>query len=203
LHYAQVANYFVGVTNGPIGANTFRLLYKPDFSGEQAFLRRYIFGGGGYATGNSFLLYNSDDTDGPRALFTRGGAINLSLAFNDFVWDANTWYYMGVSFDSTGGTFYMRAMTNGAIANIQTAAFVDPTWSDSGLASGSVNVGISQSNTEGAQGQIDDLKVFSNERWSASDFAFDFALIIPEPSTILLVAAGLGTLALRKPRSRV
>jgi hypothetical protein len=206
LSYKRVDTYFAGVGNGvTIGANTFRLLYRPDYSGVQGpfELRKYIFGGGPLGSGDSFAIYHADGPiHGPTALFSIGGVGYGGFALSNFNWSASTWYYMGVSWDSTGGTFYFRPMTNGTSATIQNFAFGSSTWGGSFLDVYPVRVGIrSLTDNEGAEGQIDDIKIYSSEKWSAANFHADYALIIPEPSTVGLVMIAVAGYGLLRRRS--
>ena len=137
-------------------------------------------------------------------LFSIGGTPYFS-SISMFNWDASTWYYMGVSFDKTGGTFYMQAMTNNATATIQSFAFGSTTWGAGFLDSLPVRAGIRYiTNDEGAEGQIDDIKIFSSETWNAAQFHYDYAVIIPEASTMtLLVGVGLVFARVAKRRRTV
>jgi hypothetical protein len=206
LQYRRVDSYFAGVGNGlTIGSNTFRVLYKPDYSGVQGqfALRKFIFGGGPLGSGDSFALYHADGgIRGPTLFFSIGGVPYVAGGLSNFNWNASTWYYMGVSFDHTGALFYFQPLTNGASATIQTLAFSSTTWGAGFLDSLPVHVGIRPLTfDEGAEGDIDDVKVFRLEKWSAGDFHLDYATIVPEPGTIaLVVLAALGLL--RRPFDR-
>jgi len=207
LSYRRVDTYFTGVGNGlTIGSNTFRLLYKPDYSGVQGpfELRKFIFGGGPLGSGDSFAIYHADGPiHGPTALFSIGGVGYGAFGLSNFNWNASTWYYMGVSFDSTGGTFFFQPMTNGSSATVQNFAFGSSTWGSGFLDSLPVRVGIRYlTDSEGAEGQIDDIKIYSSERWSAATFHSDFATIIPEGSTAMLILLGAGLAAWRRARTR-
>src|ERR1051326_744879 len=194
LAYSRVDNYFTGIGNGlSVGSNTFRLLYKPDYSGVQGIFaaRANIFGAGPLASGDSFELYHSDNLQGPTFLMSIAN-VQYFATLSGFNYNSSTWYYMAGSFDNQGLNFYVQAMTNGSVASFQSVSFGGPkTWDTGFLDSLPLYVGIRPSTvSEGANGDIDDVKVFRNEKWGANDFNFDYAVIIPEGSTVALLTAG-------------
>jgi hypothetical protein len=53
---------------------------------------------------------------------------------------------------------------------------------------------------EAFQGSIDDVQIHAGEFWGISDFHYDFALVIPEPSTMAMTLSAVGMLLLRRYR---
>jgi hypothetical protein len=72
-------------------------------------------------------------------------------------------------------------MTNGA-DQWSKPSFGSTVWGGGFPDTAPLNVGIRQSTNfiEGAEGKIDDVKVFKNETWSSDQFNYDYAVIIPD-----------------------
>lgn len=210
--YGNVSSYLSGTTpNSGIGSNSFRVLFKPNFSGPNVAQRRVIFGVGTLGQTDSFYIYNSDDLRGPAFILTSitDGFIFLN-ALSNFNWNSSTWYYLGASFDDQGASFYVRALTNDSVGVYQSGSFSTPpaTWGGN-MGSGTTNDGhwtlqvgrrapIFGAGPEGANGLIDDVKVFSAERWGVSEFVYDFALVIPEPSSAMLLIGSASLVAMMR-----
>lgn len=209
LTYGRVDQYLTGVGNELlVGSNSFRLLYRPDYNGVQGnFTLRRTFLGGGFLTSDGFYLAQSDSAAGPGLRMAVGGTLFDNVITN-FSWNSNTWYYIGGSFDSQGSVFYIRALTNGASIYTRSMSFGTKTnWGTGFLDSQPLQVGgISTCcgpPVDGAQGSIDDVLIFRGEKYSVADFNYDYAFIIPEPSSgMLLIVAGSLGLALWERRSR-
>lgn len=208
LAYGNVSSYFAGTTpNSVIGANTMRLLFKPNFSGPNVAVRHNLLGVGTLGATDSFYIYNSDDARGPAFLMTSitSGALFLN-GLSNFNWNSSTWYYLGASFDNTGASFYVRPLLTNSVPSFQTASFGgSATWGGNmGSGQWTVQVGrrapIFGAGPEGADGLIDDTQGFSNERWNLKQFESDFALVIPEPSTVGLVLSALALGVFRRKR---
>jgi len=200
LSYGQSSDYFAGVGNAvTIGANSFRMLYKPDYSGLRG-ARSTLLGVGAFGVNDSFYLETGDAFLGPWFRMTVSGVDQGFASLNNYSWDANTWYYLGVSFDSTGSMLYVRPLTNNSAAATSTAVFTSSSWGVSGIAAQPVYVGNREvvNSFEDARGSIDDLKIFSGEKFSISDFHNDFAVVVPEQSAALLAAGALAWLLRRR-----
>lgn len=135
-------------------------------------------------------------------------------ALSNFNWSSSTWYYLGASFDDQGASFYVRALTNDSVGVYQSGSFSTPpaTWGGN-MGAGTTNDGhwtvqvgrrapIFGAGPEGANGLIDDVKVFSAERWGASEFIYDFALVIPEPSSAMLLIGSTFLVAMMRRKRR-
>lgn len=209
LTYGRVDSYLTGVGNGAlIGSNSFRLLYKPDYSGVQGhFTLRRTFLGGGFLSSDGFYLAQSDDAAGPGLRVAVGGTPFDNMISN-FSWNSSTWYYIGASIDSQGSIFFIRALTNNSPTFTRTMSFgVKTNWGSGFMDALPLHVGgiatCCGPPVDGAQGSLDRVQILRGEKLSLGDFQYDYAFIIPEPSSVpLLWGAGLVTIALRKCHRR-
>jgi len=192
VNYASSGTYVPDFGIATVGSNTFRMLFKPDFSGNPTAFRANFLGIGGLGFGDGIFLAHSDA--GFPAFRVTINTVFKDNVLSGFSWDANTWYYLGASLDASGSLLYVRALTNGALPNVSTLSFGTSTnWSGLfGFNSTPLRVsGRYDVNTEGARGTLDDIFILNGEKWNVSDFNHDFAVIIPEPSGALLVLGAL------------
>jgi hypothetical protein len=200
LAYGNVSSYFSGTTpSSVIGSNAFRFLFKPNFSGAQFFSRYVFMGAGTLNATDAFYIYHNGEGYGPVFVMAANNSILwFANALSNFNWNASSWYYLGASFDSQGAAFYAREVSGTATGVYQSVTFGSPqSWgANMGAGGWDVQVGrrapIFGANTEGANGLIDDVKVFGGERWGAALFDADFTQVTatPEPTTAMLLAVG-------------
>lgn len=205
LDYGRADSYVPDFGNPAVGvkSNTFRLLYKPDYSGNPAFRANFL-ALGALAAADGIYLGQSDSTGTPglRINFNTGGFKDTVLsAGSGFTWNSNTWYYVAGSLDASGSTFYIRALTNDAPAYTTSLSYSGVNWGNGGFGTIALRVGGRLlSNSEGARGTIDEVMIVNNAKWNTNDFNIDFGNIIPEPTSTVLALAGLGLIALRRYR---
>jgi hypothetical protein len=206
LDYGASSSYVPDFGNSIIGvkSNTFRLLFKPDFSGNPTSFRANFLGIGALGSGDGIYLGHSDNsgTPGLRINFGTGGFKDTIIpGGSGFAWNSSTWYYVAGSLDANGSMFYIRALTNGSQAFTSTLAYSGVNWGNGGFGSTALRVGGRWNvSTEGARGTIDEALIVNNAKWNADNFNYDFAVIIPEPTAAALVLLGLCGVAIRRLR---
>jgi hypothetical protein len=199
LDYGSADSYVPDFGNSIIGvkSNTFRLLFKPDFSGNPTTFRANFLGMGALGAADGIYLAHSD-AGMPAFRLSFNGSVqdNVLSGGSGFSWDPNTWYYLGGSLDAQSSVFYIRALTNGSTAFTSTMSYGGPVnWGVGGYGGIALRVGGRVfSGTEGARGTVDEVMIVNDAKWGAADFNYDFAVIIPEGSTASLFAVGLGAL---------
>ena len=183
LQYGPVSQYLSGMSEGTtIMPNSFRLLFKPNFSGPSS-ARNIIFGQGLPGNYDSFYVYHSDDIRGPAFHLSANSKPFVTQELSDFHWDSNVWYYMGVSFDSTGAIFYFRELIPDAKASIEKLDFGEPQNWGATVTRSKIEVGGRMQieatfGTDFANGAIQDVKIFQDEKWTPDQFEADYSALL-------------------------
>lgn len=183
----------------PTGARTVALWFQAD---SVAAPGPVLLGYGGGGCGTSFFLGMNATKSIYNNSFYASSHCDVNNLISHYASDpVNAWFHIAVTTDAGGTKLYINGtqvasnaifISNTAVAGTELAIGVDV--SPGGIAPYTdINVGF-------FKGSIDDVRIYDSAL-SAQDIA-GLAQSIPEPSTWLMIGAGMGALALVGARRR-